>query len=297
MIPALIVAAVLIGLPWTPADAAVQERTLAESERGRLQGVSTIYVEVESSTWRPRGRVSFAIGPSVRAKLRTAGFAVVLDEREPHDLTLKVFYREEQGRQFRADLYETDVRATLSLLHPTLGVLLLVRVDESSSDEGVTNAPYVDVLHKIEGNPSFYFLGDLVRGYLAEGRDAPATLIRGAERLLEDEEFRLYPHADTAALSGEMLAGPEFLYGAQALERTARELGALRDARAVPLLTRLLAHHDRQLRLAAVAALRQLQAEAARPALERVAAEDASPEVRAEATEALTRLPRAAPAR
>lgn len=289
--------AVLVGLLCAPAGAGVQERTLTEPERALLRGASTIYVEVESSTWRQRGRVSFAIGPSVRAKLRSAGFAPVSDPQEPHDLTLKVFYREERGRQFRADLYETDIRATLSLLHPTLGVLLLVRVDESSSDAGVTNAPYVDVLHKIEGNPAFYFFGDLVRGYLAEGRDAPATLIRGAERLLEDEDFRRYPHADTAALSGEMLAGPELLYGAQALERTARELGALREARALPLLTRLLDHHDRQLRLAAVAALSQLQAEAARPALERVAAEDVSPEVRAAAAQALARLPRAAPAR
>jgi hypothetical protein len=297
MMPVLLTAAVLIGLVGTPAGAAVQERTLAEGERALIRNAAAIYVEVESSTWRPRGRVSFAIGPSVRAKLRAAGFAVRLDEREPHDLTLKVFYREERGRQFRADLYETDVHATLSLLHPTLGVLLLVRVDESSSDAGVTNAPYVDVLHKIEGNPSFYFFGDLVRGYLSEGRDAPATLIRGAERLLEDEEFRLYPHADTAALSGEMLAGPEFLYGTQALERAARELGALREARATPLLTRLLHHHDRQLRLAAVAALAQLQDESARPALEHLAEQDTSGDVRAAAAEALARMPLAAPAR
>lgn len=293
VVPAI---ALLIGLLWTPAAASVQERTLTDAEHQLVRSAATILVDVDSSTWRSRGRVSFAVGPAVREKLRTAGYTVVQDAREPHDLTMKVFYREERGRQFRADLYETDVRATLSLSHPTLGVLLMVRIDEFSSDDGMTNAPYVDVLHKIESNPYFYFLGDLVRGFLTARRDAAGTLIDGVNRLVDDEGLRRYPHVDTAALTEDPLAGPELLYGAQALGRTARELGALREARGVPVLTRLLEYPDRQVRISAVTALGQIRTETARSVLERAARQDRAPDVRAAAAEALARLPQPASA-
>ncbi len=291
MIIGIVAGALFLGFFPVSAAAFMQTRELTEADQQRLSQARTIAVEVESSTWRSRGRVSFAVMPSVRAKLRAAGFTVVQREGEPHDLTLKVAYREERGRQFRADLYETDIRCAISLTHPTLGVLLLVRIEESSSDEGLTNAPYVDVLHKVESNPYFYFLGDLIKGFLATRRDAGATLIAGAERLGDDEDLRRYPYADTAAETGDMLAGPELLYGVQALARTARELGVLREARAVPVLAKLLEYPDDRIRLSAAMALGQLQSPAARTSLERAAAHDRDRAVRAAAAEALARLP------
>ncbi|WP_447971998.1 HEAT repeat domain-containing protein [Nitrospira sp. Kam-Ns4a] len=291
MVTGVVAGLVFLGLFPVSAAALMQTRELTEADLERLGQARAIRVEGDSSTWRSRGRVSFAVMPSVRAKLRAAGFTVVQSEGEPHDLTLKVAYREERGRQFRADLYETDIRCAISLTHPTLGVLLLVRIEESSNDEGLTNAPYVDVLHKVESNPYFYFLGDLIKGFLATRRDAGATLIAGAERLGDDEDLRQYPHVDTAAETGDMLSGPELLYGAQALARTARELGVLREARAVPVLAKLLEHPDYRVRLSAATALGQLQSPAARTSLERAAAHDRDRTVRAAAAEALSRLP------
>src|SRR5947208_14676074 len=106
-------------LVMRPPVAPAEEPMVGGAERQLVDRAITVYVDATSSTWRSRGRVSFQVVPSVRMKLQSAGFAVVQNQTDPHDLTLKVEYREERGSQFGIDLYATDISLVASLEHPT----------------------------------------------------------------------------------------------------------------------------------------------------------------------------------
>ncbi len=88
----------------------------------------------------------------------------------------------------------------------------------------------------------------------------------------------------------EMVHG-ETLYPQLVRENTIRELGQLKDPQAVPLLTIFLGHGNRQVRLLSIRALSAIQADEARPAIERVAQQDEDREVRQAAVAALASLP------
>ena len=63
--------------------------------------VKTIYLEVERSTWKPRGRHLYDVESSIRVQLTSMGFQAVRGREEPHDLTLQVSYREGARRTIR----------------------------------------------------------------------------------------------------------------------------------------------------------------------------------------------------
>src|SRR6058998_1787978 len=175
-------------LVMTPLAPQAGERGSSDAEPQLENPHTTLYVDVKSSTWRPRGRISFPVVPSLRMKLHSAGIAVVQNQTDPHDLILKVEYREERGRQFRIGLYETDIAFVASLEHPTEGELLRLVIRESSGLTESTNAPYLEVLRKFETNPYFYFLGDIIKGSVVSRRDTTGSLIEGLQRLQVKEE-------------------------------------------------------------------------------------------------------------
>jgi HEAT repeat protein len=73
-----------------------------------------------------------------------------------------------------------------------------------------------------------------------------------------------------------------------ARENTIKELGRLKDARAVPILTRLLTHASPPVRLSTIEALRGMQwSDETRSNLERLAAHDPDRDVQRAAIQAL----------
>src|SRR5439155_12274867 len=172
-------------------------------------------------TWRSRGRVSFQVVPSVRMKLQSAGFAVVQNQTDPHDLTLKVEYREERASQFRIDLYATDITLVASLEHPTEGQLLRLTIRESSGLNEMGNAPYIQVLQRLETNPYFYFLGDIIRGHVVSRLDMTGALIEGLERIeAKDQSILMSPLGDQLPAAESTLPTFESHYTRLAREKT-----------------------------------------------------------------------------
>jgi hypothetical protein len=187
-------------------------------------------------------------------KLESAGFAVVENRTDPHELTLKVEYREERGRQFRIDLYGTDITCAITLEHEQQGQLVQVTIRESPTYADRDTGPYIEVLHRFETNPYYYFLGDIVKGRVVSRLDVNGSLVRGLERLVETESRLTSADAEAASNPGNTLPASDVLLARQALDNAILEVGRLRDARAIPVLTKLLAHQDRQIRLSSVAA-------------------------------------------
>ncbi len=278
---------VLVGcIVWGAPAVQAAERIVTDAQYQILARSKTIYVNVTSSTWMPRGRTLSDIAPTIRTKLDSAGFTVVRNQSDLHDLILTIQYREEQGRQYRIDTYGTDITCVVRLEHAGLGPLLDLTIRESSTYPETSTPPYLDALQKFETNPYFYLLGDLVKGRVRSRLDTTDALIQGLHRMAENEPAKSDP------LKAEyLMATNEAQYFSSSRENAIRELGRLKDPRAVQVLTKLLGHADRRVRLQSVDALRSISVVESRPVIERVAQHDLDREVREAAAAALASLP------
>lgn len=250
-----------------------------------------IYLDVHASTWRPRGRVSFGIVPSLRVKLTSAGFAVTQDPEHAHDLALTVEYREERGKPISINLSGTEITSVIYLDHPQQGRLLYTKIHESPSYAELVTAPYVEVLEKFQTNPYFYFLGDLIRGRIDAQLDITGALIQAVGRHFERERTpRIATPFDTLESPAETFPDLDLHFAASAQENAVEELGRLKDNRAIELLKTLMFHSDPRTRLRAVLALGEFDAPGLAPAMTRVVRADSDADVRDAAAAVLTRF-------
>jgi HEAT repeats len=243
-----------------------------------------VYLDVQASTWRPRGRISFGIEPVLRMKLVSAGFGVTQDPGSRHDLIIRVEYREDRGEPIAVNLYGTDITCRILLDRPQPDQAQFISIHESPSYTDLVNAPYVEVVEKLETNPYFYFLGHIVRGW-HEKMDTTGALIQALDRQFNEELHR--PPAtpmDTLVSPAETFPDLEAHFAPTARENTVDELGRLGDTRAIELLERLMTEADRSTRLRAVVAMGQFDAPSVLPALSRVVETDSDKVVRTAAS-------------
>lgn len=214
----------------------------------------SVLVEVRTATWKPRGRVLFDVKATVRNKLSGVGFPIVRDAEQPHDLTLKVDYREERGRQYDVTAYQTIVTGRFRLEGQGSTPLLELSVQERSAEQLGGTPPYIDAIQRFETNPSVFFLGDIVRERLQGERGRAPALMAGLRRVLRKDASRIDP-----------LSAPHTMMAAEsslprvARHRAIRELGRLGDPRAVPFLRELLSHDDPAIRQTAGQALAAIE--------------------------------------
>jgi len=271
----------------SPAVVANAAQETADRE-AMAAGKRVLYLDLDASTGRPRGRISFGIAPSLRLKLASAGLAVTEDPATPHDATLKVEYREQRGKQVSVNLFGTDITCIVRLDDPQDEQTLSLVIHESPSYTDLVNAPYVEVVEKLQANPYFYFLGDIVRERMQTHVDTTGALIRALDRQFDRE---LHPRPvtslDTLISPGETFPDLDVLFSAAAQQNTIEELGHLKDSRAVDLLERLTSHANRVTRLRAVVALGQFDDPSIAPVMTRVAQADSDAAVRDAATSLL----------
>lgn len=209
-----------------------------------------ILVEASTATWKPRGRVLFDVTATVRNKLSGAGFPIVRDATEPHDLTLTLEYREERGRPYDFTTYETIVTGRFQLEGRGSTPLLELTVQERSGAQLGGTPPYIDAIQRFESNPSVYFLGEIVRARVRGEPDRTPALIAGLRRELEAEASRLDPLSAPHTMMARESTVPRLAH-----QRAIRELGRLGDPEARPFLRELLSHEDPKIQQAAEQAL------------------------------------------
>lgn len=255
-----------------------------------VSGEPMLYLKLAASTWRPRGRISFGIAPAIRSKLVSMGLGVTEDPAVPYDATLKVDYREEQGRQIAVNLFGTDIICLIRLDDPKGDQSLSLVIHEVPSYTDLTNAPYVEVVEKLEANPYFYFLGDIVRERMQTHIDTAGALIMALERQ-SDRELHPQPvtSMDTLVSPGETFPNLDLVYSAAAQQNTIDELGRLKDSRAVTLVERLTSHPNRLTRLHAVLSLEHFDDPSIASVMAQVAEVDSDAAVRDAAAGVLSR--------
>jgi hypothetical protein len=249
-----------------------------------------IYLNLDTSTWRPRGRISFGIAPTLRLKLVKAGLGVIQDPAAPHDATLEVKYREERGRQISVNSFGTDITFMVRLHDEQEQHPLSLVIHESPSYADLVNAPYVEVVEKLQANPYFYFIGDIVHERMQTHADTTGALILALERHYDHE---LHPQPvtplDTLVSPGETFPDLDALFSAAAQQNAIDELGRLKDSRAINLLERLTSHANHLTRLRAVVALAQFDDPSIASVMTRVIQTDRDAEVREAAAGVLTK--------
>ncbi len=261
------------------------DRAVSTEDAQVLREVKRIYVDVSFSTWMPRGHTLADVAPVIRTRLIKAGFTVVREKKESHDLLMTVDYREEQGREIRFDYYGTDITGVFKVEHPTLGPLLGFTVQASSPYPPTGAAPYLDALHRFDTNPYYFLIGDIVAEKVRQGSDLTGGLVRGVTRLSGEQSTAGDPSAGTHT----MQSGDTF-YGPAALVNAIAELERIKDPRAVPAFTAALQHYDPKVRAKAVGALGQVGTAEAKPAVEALLAREQDPSVQEAGAAALKRL-------
>lgn len=286
----LLIALFGIGLTAASLSAATPHTSDDPSVAG-VHREPVIYLDVRASSWRPRGRVSFGIVPSVRMKLTSAGFAVTQDPESPHDLTLVVDYREERGKQLSINLFGTEITCVMLLEHPRQGRLFTIKFHVAPRYAEMVSAPYVEVVDMFQANPYFYFLGDLIRGRIDAHLHPAGALIQAVDRqFAREQQPRNETPLDTLESPAETFPDLDLLFAPAARANAIEELGRLKDPRAIGLLEQLMFHPDRVTRLRAVHALGEFDSPSVAPAMMRVVQADSDAEVRDAAAAALTRF-------
>jgi hypothetical protein len=215
------------------------------------------------------------------------------DPAAAHNATLTVEYREQRGKQISVSLFGTDITCRMVLDDPQAEQTLSVIIHESPSYTDLINAPYVEVIEKLQANPYFYFIGDIVREQMETHVDTTGALIQALDRQF-DRELHSPPVTplDTLVSPGETFPDLDSVYSAAAQQNTIEELGRLKDSRAVRLLGRLTSHANRITRLHAVVALGHFDDPSIASLMTRLAEQDQDPAVRNAAAEVLTKLSR-----
>ena len=235
------------------------ERSLAQSPDEGSVLKPTIYVNIDATTWKTRGRFLYDLEGTILKKVGLAGFQVVRQVTQPHEYELLVIYREERGEQYRVDAWGTTIRGDfrfsgMSLSHPATWTIV-----EYSKNTVSASPPYLDALVKFETHPYYFFLGGILR-YLVE-QNGP--LEEGFLTAFEQRVFSVYPESslqrDRATAQDHFMDPPSVVYQDLAFQRAFEELRrqGYSEQKMVPMARKVLLSPTRGLRLEAVQLLVQ----------------------------------------
>jgi len=212
----------------------------------KVQEAQTIFVDADISTWKPRGVMYWDVEGSLMTKLAEAGFTIVRDKSEPHELTLIVDYQERRGQAFAVNRYGTIMEGTFQVTHQAEGSLFAIHIVESSKPSIMGTPPYLDVLHNFLSNPYYHFLGEIVRSEIQGSQDPHRIFINS----LHADVAKLKNTGEVDPVSGDAgrllhsMAMDKSLYAPVAVRRTLDELVRVRDTRLVGILKDMLQYPD-----------------------------------------------------
>lgn len=210
-----------------------------------IKTANTIYVEVQASSWKPRGRLLWDAPADIRVKLIAVGFEIVRDKAQPHALTLTGSYEETRGRQFGINRYGTVLTGTFRIEHHEKGPLFEITIQERASLTPSGTLPYLDALHNFLTNPYYHFLGEIVDGQIHRNQDAHRVFLKELHaKVVRDAEPKVSDNPDWFPEGIHSMQQAHTLYEPVATRRTIGEFVQADDDRIVGILPDLLSHPD-----------------------------------------------------
>jgi hypothetical protein len=247
--------------------------------------VTTILLAGEVHTWLDLGEPPYNAPITIKMKLERAGFRVTLDPDEAYEAVLVINYNETAGREYRALEMGTDIVCDLSLIELAVDrerPVLTIHVTEGTSWPTAIGSLYWDAVQNFEENPYYYYLGDLVRAWLADRE--------GAVEVFRRMVLRPAPEPAPEQGAGTQASG-HIVAHAGARKNALLELGRQKDPRLLPTLWHFFdQQEDISLRETALAAIAESGDQAALDRLAAIYEKEQDPDHRAALNRAMQRL-------
>lgn len=258
---------------------AVRASSYSQEQRDSLQNVRTLLVTSQVSTWLDLPTPPYNVPITVKMKLERAGFYVVLDPNEPHDAVVAIGYHETPGQQYQRLEQGTNISCRIALQHHSIGPVLSYDFEASTSWPTPVGSLYWDAVQHLEENPYYYYLGELVKAWLAAQEEAGIVF----SKVLKHPPLTFSVDGGGTQPTDQVVANQEARLNA------IRELGRLKERRALETLWDLVRQPDERQRLTAVSAIGEIGDPNSLEPLRRLAS-DGDSEIRTAAESAIKRI-------
>lgn len=196
------------------------------------QAAQTVLLAGQARTWLDLPEPPYNAAVTVKSKLERAGFRVTFDQTQPHHHVLVMTYIETQGREYGKLDHGTNISVEFTFWGVSSGKpqKRWTRTIESSTSWPIpVGSHYWDAVQNLEENPYYYYVGELLRG-LTTQEDEGAVFTR----VLRQKKLE-----GTTYESGGFQSSGHVVANAEARLNAIRELGRLKDRRALPTLWEL----------------------------------------------------------
>lgn len=267
-------------VPYAPADGAQPVLNTPEP-------ATTVLLAGEAKTWLDLPMPPYNAAITVKAKLERAGFRVTFDPTQPHRHVLVINYLETEGREYGKLQRGTDITCEFVFWQMESGSpnKLWARTIESSTSWPIPiGSHYWDAVQNLEENPYYYYIGELIQG-VTHGRDDPGSVFT---RALQQKKL-----GESTTGGGGMQPTGHVVANAEARLNAIRELGRLKDRRALPTLWELTGErdeYDTSQRDAAITAIGEIGDPGSLDRLSAIYNTDTDPGFRAVLEKAMARL-------
>ena len=256
-----------------------------------LRTANTIYVDVQASTWKTRGRLLWDAPADITAKLIAVGFEIVREKTQPHALTLTGSYEETRGRQFGINQYGTVLTGTFRVEHHEKGPLFKITIQERAALTPLGTLPYLDSLHNFLTNPYYHYLGEIIDGQVHRSQDARRVFLNELlVRVAHEADPRVSDNPDWIPEGIHSMQQAHTLYEPVAARRAIGEFVQADDGRIVGILPDLLNHPDVYVKVRSVQAFGDFGVMDALPLLRDLEKNAKEVEVRNAASATIARL-------
>jgi len=256
-----------------------------------IQAANTIYVDVQVSTWKTRGRLLWDAPADIRTKLIAVGFEIVRERTQPHALTLTGSYEETRGRQFGINRYGTVLTGTFRIEHHEKGPLFEITMQERATLTPLGTLPYLDSLHNFLTNPYYHFLAEIIDGQIHRSQDARSVFLNELRaKMVRDAAPEVSDNPDWFPEGIHSMQQAHVLYEPVAARRTIGEFVQAEDRRIVKLLPDLLKHPDVYVKVRSIEAFGDFGVTESLPLLRNLEKNAKEVEVRNAASATIARL-------
>ncbi|MER3425565.1 MAG: hypothetical protein C4293_22355, partial [Nitrospiraceae bacterium] len=142
--------------------------SVSPAQQESLRAVRTLLIAGEISTWLGLPEPPYKVAVTIKMKLERAGFRVTFDPASSYDAILLLRYQETPGREYPRLEQGTNVLCEIGFKHSTMDPVLLYRFETGTSWPAPVGSLYWNAIQNLEEIPYYYYLGELLRGWLAE---------------------------------------------------------------------------------------------------------------------------------
>jgi hypothetical protein len=243
----------------------------------------TILLTGDTKTWLNLPEPPYTVAVTIKQKLEQAGFRVTMDPQQPYDAVMIIAYEETQGRQYRALEHGTQITCDVKLFHLAKSQdspVWTTHVEAGTSWPTPIGSLYWDAVQNLEENPYFYYLGPLLTGWLANRDEAGVVF----GRMITQRSARSTTEGGGFQQTGTVVAQD----GARL--NAVREIGRLKERRALPGLWELVEHGEPDQQAAAIRAIGEVGDPSAVDRLSRLHDKESDPDRRTVLMNALTQI-------